>query len=214
MAGQLRNRVGIRFHRLRGNDAPTRLRIKFGSLWLRRLPMFGLEVCKILHVFLVRIGLAIRRQLDIVPLFGGACLSLEWFFACRIQLLPPVADKLGYLCEGEVLIFHLFTHSVGKDYIGGRRAFGRVLVGLGMTPILSFCLGSWSRAPFSGRRRRYITLNNPSTFWESFLSRRPYEAFIRDASIFSDCALEFLVEVSANLLSQAQVTNSPYDDQA
>ena len=104
--------------------------------------MFRLEIRKILHVVPVRIGFAICRQLDIESLFGGARLSLEGFFPCGIQLLPPVADKFCYLCKGEILIFHLFTHLVGKDYVGGWRAFGGVLVGLRMASILSFRLGS------------------------------------------------------------------------
>jgi hypothetical protein len=80
--------------------------------------VFGLELREVLHVLLVCISFAVCRQLNVVSLFGSIRLGLKWLFTSRIQLLPPVSDKLGYLREREVLVFDLFAYLVGKDDVG------------------------------------------------------------------------------------------------
>jgi hypothetical protein len=137
------------FKGFRRNYAAARLGLKLRSLCLGHLPVFGLEIGKVRHILLVFIRLAVHRQLDVVFLLGGTCLGLEWLLASWIQLLPSVSNQFGYLCKRKVLVFHLFPDFIGKYHVGRRRALGRILVGFGVTPVLSLCLGRRASGPLS-----------------------------------------------------------------
>lgn len=124
------------------------MRFELGLLLLRRAAsgstaMLRLEVCKVLDIVVICIGLFICRKLNVISLFGCVRLGFEWFLALWVQLLPPVTYKFCYLSEREVLLFHFLSNLIREYHIRRGRPLGRVLIGLGMTTILSFRLVSW-----------------------------------------------------------------------
>jgi hypothetical protein len=107
----------LHFLRLGGKTTSTGLLVQPWSFRLGGASVLGLELCQVLHVLLVLVGLLIHGQLDVVSLFSRVCLRFEGLFAIRIQLLPPLSNKLGNLGEGEVQVFHFFTNFVGEDHV-------------------------------------------------------------------------------------------------
>ena len=79
--------------------------------------MLALEVRQVLHILLVCIGLAVCRQLYVIPLFGRVGLCLKWLFTGGVQLLPFVANEFGDLSKGQILVLYLLPHPVGEDHI-------------------------------------------------------------------------------------------------
>jgi hypothetical protein len=79
--------------------------------------MLALEVGQVLHVLLVCIGLAVCRQLYVVPLFGRIGLCFKWLFTGGVQLLPFVANEFGDLGKGQVLVLYFLPHPVGEYHI-------------------------------------------------------------------------------------------------
>jgi hypothetical protein len=121
------------------------MRLEFRLLLLGRTltsntSMFGPEVTKILSILPVGIGLLVRRQLNVVALLGGVGLCLIGFLALWVEFLPAVANQLGNLGEGKILILDLFPCPVRENYIGRWWPFRGVVVGFWVATILPFRL--------------------------------------------------------------------------
>lgn len=74
------------------------------------LAMFGSEFVQVLLVCMVLLGLLVLGELVVILLLHLLSLSLAGFFACEIEALPALTDKLCDFGKGQILTFEDFSH--------------------------------------------------------------------------------------------------------
>lgn len=147
--------------------------------------MFGLEVYEIRSIFPKILGLFVVDQLHAVDILQVGRLCLERLLLLGVQLLPSVTDQTSYLGEGQIFMFDFFANPVREQDVCGRGLFGRVFIGLRMSPVLPLVLRACGSHTISAR----AVLDRPVVHLEilrcaAIVHKGAQRPFSRDASTF------------------------------